>query len=166
MAVHGIGAAARTYFSKPAEKLDLAEAALLAGMIQGPNRLSPVRHPERAAERRDWVLERMEELGWAGPDEVAASRSSSISLRLEPPEAPMAAGFLDWVNSAYTFRFETLGPGAGLFRDKFAIARLKKLGDELVPFGLFEAYARDARVQHIFRMYIVAGLVLRISEAY
>ncbi len=74
--------------------------------------------------------------------------------------------FLNWVNSAYGFKFETLGPGAGLFRDKFVIARLKRLGEELMPFGLFEAYARDARVQHIFRMYIVAGLVLRISEAY
>jgi hypothetical protein len=74
--------------------------------------------------------------------------------------------FLDWVNAAYNFKFEALGPGAALFRDKFAIARLHRLGDEIRPFGLFETYARDARVQHIFRMYIVAGLVLRISEAY
>ena len=74
--------------------------------------------------------------------------------------------FLEWINSAYNFKFETLGPGAGLFRDKFAIARLHRLGEEIQPFGLFEAYAQDARIQHIFRMYIVAGLVLRISEAY
>lgn len=44
--------------------------------------------------------------------------------------------FLDWVNAAYNFKFETLGPGASLFRDKFAIGRLKKLGDEIRPFGL------------------------------
>jgi hypothetical protein len=74
--------------------------------------------------------------------------------------------FLDWVNAIYGFKFETLGPGAGLFRDKFVITRLKKLGEEIQPFGLFETYAQDARVQHIFRMYIVSGLVLRISEAY
>ena len=53
----------------------LTEAALLAGMIQGPNRLTPLRHPERARQRRDWVLERMEELGWAARDEIAKARA-------------------------------------------------------------------------------------------
>jgi hypothetical protein len=74
--------------------------------------------------------------------------------------------FLKWANSVYEFDFDTLGPAAAIFRDKFAIARLRSLADELVPFGLFELFAGDARLQHVFRMYVVAGLVLRLTEAY
>jgi membrane peptidoglycan carboxypeptidase len=99
LAIHGLGTAARAYFSKEAERLTLAESATLAAMIQGPNRLSPIRHPERATERRNWVLERMEELGWAGADAVAAARAAGVALRVSSPEAPGAASFLNWVAS-------------------------------------------------------------------
>jgi hypothetical protein len=74
--------------------------------------------------------------------------------------------FLEWTGSTYDFKFETLGPAAGIFRDKYAIARLKLLAEELASFGLFDWFAQDIRLQHIFRMYIVAGLVLRLAEAY
>jgi len=97
LAVHGIGAAARALFSKNARDLDLAEAALLAALVQGPNRLSPVRHPERAKERRDWVLWRLEELGWAPAGEVAAARRAPVKVRLTAPRAPPGGWFLDWV---------------------------------------------------------------------
>lgn len=74
--------------------------------------------------------------------------------------------FLAWITSLENFKFESLGPAAAIFRDQFAIGRLKLLADELKPFDLFEQFARDARLQHIFRMYIVAGLALRVAEAY
>ncbi len=45
--INGFGEAAQAYFGKDVRQLDLAECALLAGMIQSPNRLSPFRHPER-----------------------------------------------------------------------------------------------------------------------
>ena len=51
LAVHGIGAAARVYFSKPAQSLTLEEAASLAAMIQAPNRLSPIEHAAALRER-------------------------------------------------------------------------------------------------------------------
>jgi membrane peptidoglycan carboxypeptidase len=99
LAIHGLGTAAHAYFSKEPEKLTLAEAATLAAMIQGPNRLSPIRHPQRTVERRNWVLQRMEELGWADPTDAAAAAASGIDLRRSAPEAPMASHFLDWVAS-------------------------------------------------------------------
>ena len=97
LAIHGFGAGARAYFSKPAEKLDLAQAAQLAAMIQGPNRLSPQRHPERVRKRRDWVLSRLEELGWAEPSAVAKARRRSVTPRVTRPDAPIAPHFLSWV---------------------------------------------------------------------
>lgn len=96
-ALHGLGTAARSYFSVHPRSLDLAQAATLAAMIQGPNRLNPERHPERARERRDRVLGRMEELGWASPTEVAAARRRPVRVDRTPPPPPPAQEFRDWV---------------------------------------------------------------------
>src|SRR5258707_13953975 len=52
-AVRGVGAASRAYFGKEVHQLTLPEAALLAGMIRGPNNYSPVGNPARARELRD-----------------------------------------------------------------------------------------------------------------
>ncbi|MGD2113994.1 MAG: transglycosylase domain-containing protein [Acidobacteriota bacterium] len=100
LAVHGVGAAARAYFSKPASELDLGEAALLAAVIQGPNRLSPIRHGDRVLERQRWVLARMAELGWAGREAVERERRRGLPrLRVDPPAPPPARRFLSWVAS-------------------------------------------------------------------
>jgi penicillin-binding protein 1A len=61
---YGIAEAARTYFAKEAGELTLAEAALLAGMPKAPGRFSPHLDPERAEERRLWVLDRMLDEGF------------------------------------------------------------------------------------------------------
>ena len=74
---YGAEAAARTYFSKPAAKLTLAEAALLAGLPQSPSRLDPLANPDGASARRADVLDAMAETGAitaAQAQEVARSR--------------------------------------------------------------------------------------------
>ncbi len=74
---YGAEAAARTYFSKPAAKLTLAEAALLAGLPQSPSRLDPLANPDGARARRADVLDAMAETGAitaAQAQEVARSR--------------------------------------------------------------------------------------------
>ena len=78
----GLGAAAHAYFGKDASQLTLAEAATLAGMIQAPSDYSPLSDPEGARERRDWVLQRMGELGWASPEQVA--QASAEPVRTDP----------------------------------------------------------------------------------
>lgn len=104
LSVYGLGTAARAFFGKPATALDLGEAAMLAAIIQGPNRLSPVRSPGRVRERQRWVLSRMEELGWA--DGAAVERALRGSgpqglpgLRITRPEPPAAVHFLTWVRA-------------------------------------------------------------------
>src|SRR6201981_1073819 len=59
---YGVETASQAYFGKNASKLNLSEAALLAGLIRGPNRFSPLKNPEGAANQRDAVLDRMVEL--------------------------------------------------------------------------------------------------------
>lgn len=60
---YGIAAAAKAYFDKPVEHLDVAEGALLAALIQRPSTLDPAVDPEGALERWNWVLDGMVETG-------------------------------------------------------------------------------------------------------
>jgi penicillin-binding protein 1B len=97
-AINGFGEAAQTFFGKNLGQLDIAECALLAGTIQSPTRLSPYRHPERAMERRNLVLDSMVETGAITASE--ASRAKAEPLRLAPPniDASEAPYFVDLVH--------------------------------------------------------------------
>ncbi|MFI0351491.1 penicillin-binding protein [Actinomadura sp. 9N407] len=77
---YGIEAAARHYFDKPAARLTLPEAALLAGVIRLPHAYDPVQRPEAARERRDVVLDRMAELGWLPQDQADAAKRRPLGL--------------------------------------------------------------------------------------
>ncbi len=76
----GIEAAARRYFGKGANSLSLAEAALLAGLPQGPTILRPDRYPERAEARRRTVLERMRIEGYISEEECRRALAEPVSL--------------------------------------------------------------------------------------
>lgn len=91
----GIGAAAHAYFGKEAADLDLAEAALLAGMIQAPADYSPFRHPERAQARRDAVLERLAELGWVSPEAATEAATRPLGAVATPVVVRRAPHFAD-----------------------------------------------------------------------
>ncbi len=97
LAVHGIGAAARVYFSKPAGSLTLEEAAALAAMIQAPNRLSPIEHAAALRERRDWVLSRLADLEWATKPEVERAKAQPVRGKLSPPASSAPRQFVSWI---------------------------------------------------------------------
>ncbi len=97
LALYGVGTAARAYFSKSASELSLVEAATLAGMIQGPNLHNPLRNPQRSKTRRDWVLSRMETLGWATPAEVSRARQQPLRTHRGKMDRRPAPHFLSWV---------------------------------------------------------------------
>ena len=86
----GIQAASRRYFGRDAADLTLAEAALLMGLPQGPSFLRPDRHPDRARERRNLVLWRMEQQGFVERNARLAARNEPVRLAMEaaPFEAP------------------------------------------------------------------------------
>ncbi len=87
---HGLVAAARTYFDKPVAELTVPEAAVLASLPKAPSTLNPFVDPERARERRNWVIAEMAENGYLSAEEAAAYQASALyapgsTLR---PEAP------------------------------------------------------------------------------
>ncbi|MFD0900209.1 transglycosylase domain-containing protein [Actinomadura sediminis] len=81
---YGVQAAAKRYFSKPASKLTLGEAALLAGITQNPTAYEPHRNPKDARARRDVVLYRMAELGHI--TKAQADRAAAKPVELNPTE--------------------------------------------------------------------------------
>jgi len=78
--VDGFGEASQAYFGKDVSQLDLAECAMLAGIIQSPSRLNPFHHPERVIERRNLVLDSMVETGVITKDEAEAAKSEPLHL--------------------------------------------------------------------------------------
>ena len=97
LAIHGVGRAAEVLFGKDAIYLDLPEAALLAGLIRGPNLYSPFRHPDAARARRDLVLRLMAERGVIEESEWLEASSMSPPERLRVGSAPPARFFTDYV---------------------------------------------------------------------
>ena len=82
---YGVETASQAYFGKNASKLNLSEAALLAGLIRSPNRFSPLKNPEGAAIQRNTVLDRLVELKKipkAQADEAKLTRVNAHPKRL------------------------------------------------------------------------------------
>src|SRR5688572_24633216 len=80
VAVRGVKEASRVFFGKDLNQISLAEAALLAGMIQSPARYSPVHHPEAAQVRRNTVLGAMRENGVITPAQLSSASLEPVLL--------------------------------------------------------------------------------------
>ena len=104
-AISGLAEASRAYFNRDLKDISLPEAALLAGIIQGPSRLSPYRHPERALERRNLVLDSMVDTHAITREQ--ADKAKATPLKLAPPnvEASDAPYFVDMVRDTLINKF-------------------------------------------------------------
>ena len=135
-AINGFGEAAQAFFGKDLLRLDTAECALLAGTIQSPNRLNPYRHPDRAIERRNIVLDSMVETG--ALTEAQATRAKAEPIRLAPPnvDASEAPYFVDLVHEQLVQRL-----GDDLNRQSLRIytsldPQLQRVASEAVEIGM------------------------------
>ena len=79
----GIEMAARTYFDKSADELDVLESATLIGMLKATSAFNPVLHPERAVQRRNLVLAQMAKQGHLSPAQLAALTKRPLRLDFE-----------------------------------------------------------------------------------
>jgi penicillin-binding protein 1A len=75
---YGVETASQAYFGKNASKLNLSEAALLAGLIRSPNRFSPLKNPDGSAIQRDAVLDRMVALKKITPSQAEQAKKTKI----------------------------------------------------------------------------------------
>ncbi len=103
---YGFQNAARNYLGKDITEVNVAEAALLAAILNVPARYDPFRHPDRAKRRRDLVLTRMAEQGYLTPEE--AERWKRYPLPEREPERTtesVAPYFEEWVRQILQDRF-------------------------------------------------------------
>jgi penicillin-binding protein 1A len=91
---YGFEAASEYYFGKPVGKLNVQEAALLAGLIRGPS-YSPILHPQRALARRNLVLELMGHSGKITDAQARQAIAQPLGLHLQAPRNTLAPYFVE-----------------------------------------------------------------------
>jgi penicillin-binding protein 1B len=156
IAITGVGSAARYYFGKDIEDLDLAESALLAAMIKAPNIYAPTKNPVKARQRRDLVLRMMREEKKI--DDEALTEAAEEDVPTEPRGAPRAAAphFLDFVKAELSRRYGEMVKTEGLQVYTTLDRDLQEAAQEAVTRGLarlekqyrrLAAAAREAPLQ-------------------
>lgn len=134
---YGIQMAAETYFRKDVKDLTLAEGALLASLPKAPSAFSPVRNPSRAKERQVYVLNRMQQVGFAKKEQVAQALQEPIKIYLREDYEDKAPFYLETVRQLL----------------------VEKVGEKaLLDEGLKVYTALDAAKQEAAEQSLVAGL--------
>ena len=142
--ISGFAEASQAYFNKDLKDTSLPEAALIAGLIQAPSALSPYRHPERALERRNLVLDSMADTHAISKEQ--ADKAKAAPLKLAPPnvEASDAPYFVDLVRDTVISRlnerelneqsyriYTTLDPGLQRAAAQAVEAGIKLVDDQI-----------------------------------
>jgi penicillin-binding protein 1B len=95
--LYGVEEAASFYFSKHAKDLSLAEAALLAGIINSPNRHTPFRNLDAAKERRNIILARMKKLSMITENEFRRASNAPVRIQSHSGLANVSSYFIDYI---------------------------------------------------------------------
>lgn len=96
--IYGVETAAQRFFSKSAEELSIAEGALLAGLAKAPNGYSPTAHPDKALERRNVVLQAMEDAAYIDTEQRLEEQGKTLGLDVYEREVKSwAASYIDLV---------------------------------------------------------------------
>ena len=155
---YGVAAAAEVYFGKSLNQLSVAEAAMLAGLPQAPSRYNPVTSPQRAAERRHYVLQRMQALHYIDADTARRAMAEQINAREYAPlfdvEAPYVAEIARQIVVA---RFGEGAINAGYRAITTIDGRLQTAANRALRLGLIEYDRRHGYRGVIRRVQFAAG---------
>jgi penicillin-binding protein 1B len=143
--IKGFGEGAAAYFGKDLTALTLPEAATLAAIIPAPSgAFSPIKHPDRAKDRRNLVLNNMVELGFIKADEAKAAKETELKLvpfKVDTSDAPY---FVDYIQDSLLKNFSqeslnndglrvetTLDPDLQIAAVDSLVKGLKDVNDEI-----------------------------------
>ena len=140
LGAYGIAAASLVYFDKSVNELTVAEASYLAALPKMPATLHPVRNRDRAIERRNYVIDRLQENGWIKQADAEKARKEPLAVTSRS-------------NGAHTFAGEYFAEEVR--RDIFERYGEKKLYEG----GLSVRTTLDPKIQVMARKTMVAGLV-------
>src|SRR5579863_1687433 len=136
---YGVAAAAEAFFGKSLDKLDVAEAATIAGVPKAPSRYNPIVNPELATSRRAYVLRHMRELGFIDAATAEAANREPMQARAHAPlydvEAPYVA---EMARLELRQRFGATAESAGYKVYTTIDGRLQADANRAVRIGLIE----------------------------
>jgi penicillin-binding protein 1A len=140
---YGVAAAALNYFDKSLDDLTLGETAFLAGLPKAPNNYNPVRRPQAARDRRDYVLNRMASDGFIALTTVAVEMANPVTVRPSSrADVARADYFVEEVRRELQDRYGDKGLyGGGLSVRTTLNSRLQRIADSALRYGL-SAYDR------------------------
>lgn len=116
---YGLQSAAQEYFAKSPRQLSIQECAFLVGLLKNPTRYDPHRNYERAFNRRNTVLMRMEDEGVISEAQFATLRQDSIVTRARTRSAGIAPHFIEYVRQQLREKAEKYG--FNLYRDGLTV---------------------------------------------
>ena len=94
---YGVDAAARRYFDRSARDVDVAQAAMIAGLLKAPSRYSPANDLAQSRKRAGVVVDAMVDAGFLTEDEGTVANARVKTLSVAPRQGPSAGYFVDWV---------------------------------------------------------------------
>jgi penicillin-binding protein 1B len=144
--IRGFGEAAEVYFGKDVSRLNLPEAATLAGLIQQPSFINPYRWPDRAKQRRNLVLKLMHENKYISEEELEKAAASPMVVARGTGDSAEAPYFADLVNDTLTDKFPDYNFQANTYRVYTTLdLNLQHDASEAVRIGMEEA---DKLIKH------------------
>ncbi len=137
---YGVAAAGLNYFNKELKDLTLEEAAYLAALPKAPNNYHPFRNRQKATERRNWILDQMDDNGYITAEEAAAAKAKPLEVKFRPSGAHIFA--------------------AEYFAEEVRRSIHAQYGEEkLYAGGLSVRTTLDPRLQEMARLSLIDGLV-------
>lgn len=134
---YGVGAAAEVYYGKSASELSLAQSAMIAALPKAPSRINPINQPERAIERRNYVLGRMLELGYITQQQYDAAAVEQDMSYYHGATAEVSAPYL---------------------AEMVRVRALELLGQQAYTGGYEVVTTIDSRLQKAANRAVVTGL--------
>ncbi|MDO6563034.1 penicillin-binding protein 1A [Amphritea sp. 1_MG-2023] len=91
---YGIQAAANIYYGKNIDELSLAQIAMIAGLPKAPSAYNPITNPERATERRNWILKRMHSLSFINDEDYNTAKNEPVTAEYHGTQIELYAPFV------------------------------------------------------------------------
>ena len=136
---YGVAAAAQVYYGKNLQDINIAEAATLAGVLPAPSEYNPVRSPKEAADRRSYVLTRMNELGYIDDNQLAEAQSYPLESKLHGTATELSAPYVaEMVRREMLNRYGESTYSAGFRVVTTLDSKLQSAANYAVRNGLFE----------------------------
>ena len=135
---YGIEAAAQVYYGKSINELTIAQKAMIAGLPKAPSRYNPINNSQRALVRRNWILSRMNDLGYISQDDYKIAVQEPVTAHYHGPRIEIQAPYIaEMVRQEMIERF-----GNDAYTEGFKVyttidSHLQNFANNAVAQGLF-----------------------------